>query len=184
MVVDEVSLDRRPCGTWWFQAKPFNSYATRSLRGRRTTTQTHKHVLWDKMDFKNGVRQVCQILSNSNILCTVAEDRRRWAAITEEASVWAPQRRLGVTGSDWLIDWLIHITLGFQFASKLSDAEAGKQTQDEQKTSTGKQKWPISNSDSAEKFVCHMGKDRTRLSPVNYCVGLLRINWLHWLLMY
>ena len=35
-------------------------------------------------------------------LLRVAEDRRRWAAVT---AVWIPQRRLGVTGFDWLIDW-------------------------------------------------------------------------------
>ena len=42
--------------------------------------------------------------SKSSLL-RVAEDRRRWAAITAEASVGVPQRRLGVTGFDWLIDW-------------------------------------------------------------------------------
>jgi hypothetical protein len=33
-------------------------------------------------------------------LLRVAEDRRRWAAVTAEASVGVPQRRLGVTGFD------------------------------------------------------------------------------------
>ena len=37
-------------------------------------------------------------------LLGVAEDRRRWAAITAEASVRVPQRRLGITGFDSLID--------------------------------------------------------------------------------
>ena len=40
-------------------------------------------------------------LSTPSLLC-VADDRRRWAAITAEASVGVPQRRLGVTGFDWL----------------------------------------------------------------------------------
>ena len=39
-------------------------------------------------------------------LIGVAEDRRRWAAVTAEASVGVPQWRLSVTGFDWLIDWL------------------------------------------------------------------------------
>ena len=42
-------------------------------------------------------------LSMSSLLLVV-EDRRRWAAITAEASVGVPQRRLDVTGFDRLID--------------------------------------------------------------------------------
>ena len=37
-------------------------------------------------------------------LLRVAEDRRRWVAITAEASVGTPQRRLDVTSFDWFID--------------------------------------------------------------------------------
>ena len=37
-------------------------------------------------------------------LLRVAEDERRWATITSDASVGVPQRRLGVTGFDWQID--------------------------------------------------------------------------------
>ena len=37
-------------------------------------------------------------------LLRVAQDRLRWAAITAQASVGVPQRRLGVTGFDCLIE--------------------------------------------------------------------------------
>ena len=41
-------------------------------------------------------------------LLRVVEDRRRWVAITAEASVLVPQRRLGVTGFDRFIHSFIH----------------------------------------------------------------------------
>ena len=34
------------------------------------------------------------------MMYSVAQDRRRWAAVTEEASVKVPQQRLGVMGFD------------------------------------------------------------------------------------
>ena len=58
-----------------------------------------------------GVAEVDRVIKewtgqSTSSLLRIAEDGRRWTIITAEVSVGVPQRRLGVTDVDWLIDWL------------------------------------------------------------------------------
>ena len=91
----------RPCLSPWYAAEDH----TTGLRGRKAS-QRKTTKSW-KDNIKEWTGQ-----SISSLLC-VAEDRRRWAAITAEASVWVLQWCLGVTGFDWLIDWLIDYLISY-----------------------------------------------------------------------
>ena len=59
-----------------------------------------------RKSWKDNIKE-WTIQSMSSLL-RVAEDRRRWAAVTQEASVGVPPTTPGRHGFDWLIDYVTH----------------------------------------------------------------------------
>ena len=85
---------------------------------------TIKYLLQLIKSWKDNIKEWTD-QSMSSLLC-LAEDRRRCATITVEASVGVPQRCLGVTGFDWLsdlIDWNDKIMINNQWRWGIPEIE-------------------------------------------------------------